>query len=427
MTGVNDGSSASRPGPANDGSVASSLEIAERTLRASWIEGDRDGVGYAYSRPSPSHYFWQWSWDSGFHAIVWRRFAPERSELELTSLLNGGREDGFIGHTIFWDRPVDMRRRWTYNIASREAPNTATIQPPLLAWAWRTAVGDPVEEPRIAAHHRWLEQYRDLDGDGLLWILQPDESGLDSSPKFDPVWGRRAHARLGFIALIQRNRRRDWDARRVLADGGPMLCEVVVNVLWGLSRLAAGEPSITPALIDRLWDEKRALFLDVARGDVAHEGEMDAVGSDWRLRTSTWSALAPLALPDLPEQIGRRLVEEHLLDPERYWTPVPPPSVSAEEPSFDPRGWTGAFVRRYWRGPTWINSAWLIWLGLRRLRYDDQADEMAAVLCQTYAREGSREFYEPFTGEGLGAVDFGWSTLIAELADPDPRAGRSHL
>lgn len=402
-------------------------EIAEATLRASWIEGDRAGVPYAYSRPSPSHYFWQWYWDSAFHAIVWRRFAPERSRLELTSLLNGGREDGFIGHTIFWDRPVDLRRRWTYNIASRDAPSTATIQPPLLAWAWRIAVGDPRDEPRIAAHHRWLTENRDLDGDGLLWIVQPDESGLDSSPKFDPVWGRRAHARLGFVALIQRNRRREWDAQRIVRDGGPLLCEVVVNVLWGLSRMAMGEPSITPALIERFWDEDRGLFLDVARGDIARVGETDPVAGDHRVRTSTWSALAPLALPDLPEEIGRRLVSEHLLDPGKYWTPVPAPSVSIAEPSFEPRDWQNWLVRRYWRGPTWINSAWLIWLGLKRLGYDEQATQMEDALCETYAREGSREFYEPFTGEGLGAREFGWSALIAELAEWDPAAAGSHL
>jgi hypothetical protein len=402
-------------------------EIAEATLRASWIEGDRAGVPYAYSRPSPSHYYWQWYWDSAFHAIVWRRFAPERSRLELTSLLNGGREDGFIGHTIFWDRPVDLRRRWTYNIASRDAPSTATIQPPLLAWAWRIAVGDPKDEPRIAAHHRWLTENRDLDGDGLLWIVQPDESGLDSSPKFDAVWGRRAHARLGFVALIQRNRRREWDAQRIVRDGGPLLCEVVVNVLWGLSRMAMGEPSITPALIDRFWDEDRGLFLDVARGDIARVGETDPVAGDHRVRTSTWSALAPLALPDLPEKIGRRLVEEHLLDPRKYWTPVPAPSVSIAEPSFEPSDWQNWMVRRYWRGPTWINSAWLIWLGLKRLGYDEQATRMEDALCETYAREGSREFYEPFTGEGLGAREFGWSALIAELAEWDPAAAGSHL
>ena len=403
------------------------LEIAERTLRASWIEGERKGVPFAYSRPSPGHYFWQWYWDSCFHAIVWRRFAPERAELELRSLLGGGREDGFIGHTIFWDRPVDLRRRWTYNIASREAPNTSTIQPPLLAWAWRIAVGDPAAEPEISRHHRWLTDNRDLDGDGLLWIVQPDESGLDSSPKFDPVWGRRAHAHLGFVFLIQRNRKREWDARRILDDGGPLLCEVVVNVLWGLARLALGQPSITPALVNRLWDERRGLFLDCARGDVARKGSTEPLDGDHRIPVSTWASLAPLALPDLPEEIGRRLVEEHLLDPRRYWTPVAPPSVSAEESSFEPRAWRGLLTRRYWRGPTWINSAWLIWLGLKRLGYSSEADQLARTLSSVYVREGSREFYNPFDGEGLGAEEFGWSTLVAELADPDPGAAASHL
>ena len=273
------------------------MRIAQQTLGASWIEGERDGVRYAYSRPSPGHYPWQWYWDSCFHAIVWRRFDQDRAERELHSLLDGGRADGFIGHTIFWDRPVDWKRRWTYNVTSRSARNTSTIQPPLLAWAWKIAVGDPGDERRIAAHHRWLEANRDLDGDGLLWIVQPDESGLDSSPKFDPVWGRHAHGHPMFPLLIARNRKVDWDARRVLAAGGPVLCEVVTNVLWCLARIAAGEPSITPALIDRLWDERRGLFLDTARGKVAKVGDTDPTGGDHRIRVSTWSALAPLALP----------------------------------------------------------------------------------------------------------------------------------
>ena len=196
--------------------------------------------------------------------------APRRSS---SSLLNGGSDDGFIGHTIFWDRPVDLRRRWTYNIDSRHGAETSTIQPPLLAWAWRIAVGDPADEPRIAAHHRWLEANRDLDGDGLLWIVQPDESGLDSSPEVRPGLGPPG-ARHGSASslLIQRNRRRDWDARRILDDGGPVLCEVVTNVLWGLARLATGEPSITPALVDRLWDERPGTLPRRRPGRVVHPG-----------------------------------------------------------------------------------------------------------------------------------------------------------
>jgi hypothetical protein len=408
---------------------ASVLSIAEETLRQNWLEGERDGIGYGYSRPSPGHYPWQWYWDSCFHAIVWRRFDPARAKRELSSLLAGGAEDGFIGHTIFWATRVDWQRRWTYNVTSRDALSTSTIQPPLLAWAWRIAVGDPAAEPKIAAHHRWLTENRDLDGDGLLWIIQPDESGLDSSPKFDPVWGVRSHGRLLFPLLIARNRRRDWDARRILDAGGPLVCEVVVNVLWCLARLAAGEPSITPAIIERLWDERRGLFLDTARGKLAREADTEPAGGDHRLLTSTWSALAPLALPDLPDEIAGRLVEEHLLDPRKYWLPLPPTSVSAEEPDFEPRRWTGPLgIRRfYWRGPTWINSAWLLWIGLLRLGRDAEAMEMAGRLSAAVSQQRLREFYEPETAEGLGAKEFGWSSLIAELADPDSAAQGSYL
>ena len=391
--------------------------LAERvrsTLERNWAEGERNGARYAYTRPSPSRYPWQWYWDSCFAAISWRRFEPERSRAELESLLGAARADGFIGHTIFWERPVSLNRSLYYNVASRSAAMTSTIQPPLLAWAWRIAVGEPAGEPRIRRHHEWLAEHRNLEGDGLLWIVQPDESGLDDSPKFDPVWGRRAHGRSGFPGLIRRNRRRGWDARAIRDEGGPVLCEVMTNVLWGLARLAAGEPSITPALVERLWDDEHGLFLD----EVQPGGQRPLV--------ETCAALAPLALPDLPEPVGRRLVEQHLLDPERFWLPVPPPSVSAAEPTFVP-GPTRGLFRRYWRGPTWLNSAWLIWLGLRRLGYSEEAARMAEVLTDTVTREGLREYYDPRTGAGLGATDFAWTSLVTEMTDPDPGSASSHV
>jgi hypothetical protein len=390
------------------------VEEAQRVLRSNWREGERDGVPYAYTSPSPHRYPWQWYWDSCFAAIVWRRFDRVRARAELGSLLAAQRPNGFIGHTIFWHQPVSWTRLPFYNVSDRRSFTTETIQPPLIAWAWRIAVGDPREEPRIARHFEWLRANRDLEGDGLLWILQPDESGLDASPKFDPVWGWKANAHLGFPILVHGNRRRGFDARRVLAAGGPMLCEVVTNVLWGLSLLAHGEDSITPALVERLWDERRGLFLD----QVKPGGARPAI--------ATWAALAPLALPDLPEEIGRRLVDEYLLDEGAFWTPVPPPSVSAREPSYEPGGGRG-LVRRYWRGPTWVNSAWLVWIGLLRLGYSEQAGELARRLCRAIEGQGLREYYDPRDGTGLGARDFAWSALIAELADPDPAAAQSYL
>jgi glycogen debranching enzyme len=140
----------------------------------------------------------------------------------------------------------------------------------------------------------------------------------------------------------------------------------------------------------------------------------------------TWSALAPLALPDLPEAIARRLIEDYLLDPRRFWLPVPPPSVAADDPSFSlrERFWG---LRRYWRGPTWINSAWLVWMGLVRLDYREAADTLARGIVDAVRSAGLREFYDPRDGTGMGARQFAWSALALELLEPDSRAPASHV
>ena len=130
----------------------------------------------------------------------------------------------------------------------------------------------------------------------------------------------------------------------------------------------------------------------------------------------TWAALSPLALPDLPEQIGHRLVgvpvrRAPLLDGRA------PASVALDEPSFSLREHFDG-LRRYWRGPTWVNSAWLLWRGLVRLGYEEQAATLARAITETVSREGLREFYDPHDGRGMGAEDFAWSALALELLDP---------
>jgi hypothetical protein len=387
--------------------------LCEQTLARNWTVGEREGVAYAYTRPSPERYRWQWYWDSCFAAIAWRLSDTERSHRELATLLAAAREDGFIGHTIFWEGRVGGVRRFFYNVIDDADSMTATIQPPMLAWAWLIAVGDPAAEPRIAAHHEWLRRERDLEGDGLLWLLQPDESGLDASPQFDPIWGQRAQGLPGFVELVRRNRRLAFDISAVREAGGPVVCEVLTNVLWGLSELALGRASITPALIARCYDEDSGLFLPRATPEVAARVPV------------TWGALAPLALPDLPEQIGRRLVEEHLLS-ERFWTSVAPPSVATNEPSFSLREHTLG-LRRYWRGPAWVNSAWLLWLGLLRLGYDEHAGTLARGIERAVLRSGLREFYDPFDGAGMGARDFAWSALAREMLEGAPAARTSYL
>jgi hypothetical protein len=390
------------------------LAHCRRVLDQNWRTGSRGAQHYQYTCPSPGRYPWQWYWDSCLTAVARRHFGGTRARAELESLLAAAEADGFIGHTIFWGAPVSGARRFFYNVNSHKDVMTRTIQPPLLAWCWKIAVGDPADEPRIEAHQDAIERRRDLEGDGLVWIIQPDESGLDASPKFDAVWGWRADGLPGFPFLVHHNRRLCFDAHRVKATGGPVVCGTLTNTLHNLSRLALGRPSVTGAIVDRLYDAEKGLFRD------------DAWPGNQKPMVCTWASLSPLALPDLPEEIGRRLVEEHLLNPETFWLPVPPPSVSATEHSFSVHDrFLG--LRRYWRGPTWVNSAWMIWMGLSRLGYDEAAAELVRRVLGAVAREGLREYYNPRSGRGMGARDFAWSALAAEFIFADPRSRTSYV
>jgi glycogen debranching enzyme len=101
--------------------------------------------------------------------------------------------------------------------------------------------------------------------------------------------------------------------------------------------------------------------------------------------------------------------------------------VAAADPTFSTRDRNLIGQRLYWRGPTWVNSAWLVRLGLVRLGYDEAAETLATRLASTIAARGLREYYNPYTGAGMGAVDFGWSSLILELIEGDPQARGSYL
>ena len=62
----------------------------------------------------------------------------------------------------------------------------------------------------------------------------------------------------------------------------------------------------------------------------------------------------------------------------------------------------------------------MVWLGMRRLGYLEEAERLAAGVIGAVARSGLREYYDPRDGTGLGAKEFAWSALICELIDPEP-------
>jgi len=379
-----------------------------------------DGVEYAYTVPDPRKYPDQFLWDSCLIALAWARLDAGRARDELRTLAAAQEADGFLGHTVFWSGPVRLARLPGYNVATRGARSTRTIQPPLLGWCWAEVAdrsggdeGFRAEGRRaVRALHGWLRTHR-AGPDGLLGILQPDESGLDASPVFDAPLGRRAHPRPGFVRLVHANRRRGFDLARARAAGAFTAVDPLVNAAWalswhGLARL--GEPGaheeavrVTRALEHRLWD--------------ARDGIFRPEGPDGRpLRGDSWAGLAPLVLPALHPEVADTVIRRHLLAPDRFWLPHPVPSVSAADPAFRPAD-TGFPIRRYWRGPTWPFTWWFAAQGLRTHGHARAADDLAARARRLVAREGLREYHNPLTGAGLGGRRFSVAAVALALGD----------
>ena len=64
-----------------------------------------------------------------------------------------------------------------------------------------------------------------------------------------------------------------------------------------------------------------------------------------------------------------------------------------------------------------MNTNWVVWRGLRRHGFDDLAEQLAERTVEMVVGAGLREFYNPHTGEGLGAKSFGWSALALDMAE----------
>jgi glycogen debranching enzyme len=155
------------------------------------------------------------------------------------------------------------------------------------------------------------------------------------------------------------------------------------------------------SLIEKCWDERDGLFYDLA-------GKGESF-----LRTSTISSLMPLLLADLPSDMTRALVDA-LRDPMRYGANHPVPTVAKNEPSYAP-GICG--TKLVWRGPSWMNANWYVARGLRRHGEDELASSIEDRSIALVERSGFREYYNPETGEGHGAQDFGWTALVLDMLD----------
>jgi glycogen debranching enzyme len=422
------------------------IESARRVLETNRLQGasDWDGRTYDFVCPSLETYPFQWLWDSAFHAISLLHVDPALAKQEIRCLLQGAQPDGFLPHMLLWDTTGREAQLQQYDVVLADPHFTATIQPPVLARAVERIYQATTDReflaevlPSILRAFEWLASNRDPDQDGLLAIIQPDESGLDASPKYDLPMGISGRAslvapeqRAALQRLIERYQEARGDQAQLLQLGAFQVEEVMFNAIYGdglrcLGRLLGAVPElqlpppwagrgqapylagelnaraekVTAALLDKCWDEESGVFWDLWGQDESP------------LKVLTITSLFPLILEDLPEEIVRRLLGEHLLNPAEFWTRYPVPSVALDEPSFDPSFRSQAI----WRGPTWVNTNWYLYGGLARHGYEDIATELANRTFDMVLRGGQREFFNPLTGEGYGAGDFGWTSLVLDL------------
>ena len=403
--------------------VAAVLERNRQRGYADWCQQT-----YDFSCPSYVTYPFQWFWDSCFHGIALSHVNVEQGELEIKSLLKNQHADGFVSHVTFWQRDEFEEMVSTYAIAFRNRYLSDEMQPPLLAEAVAAVaqrgrgVGFIREVlPQVKAFYEWLHRVRNPFGDGLVRVVQPDETGLDHSPKWDGLMQIGAWTvdefNAGWHRVCDPYDAFNRDPEKMIDLNHFVVADVMSNTIYieNLRVLAdlcqqVDEHEVADeylkraslakeSLIELCWNQVDGLFYDAANKE------------NTPLRTNTFTSLMPLLLVDLEPEIAKSLIE-HLENPEEYWAPYPVPSVAMNEPSFIP-GTVGNIL--VWRGSTWINSNWYLARGLMRHGRTDLARILADQSLKLVRAQGFREYYNPLTTEGHGAPDFGWSTILVDL------------
>jgi hypothetical protein len=295
--------------------------------------------------------------------------------------------------------------------------------------------------PKLRAQHDYLALHRDPTGSGLPVIVHPWESGLDNSPVWDrdladlripagvvPPYARRdlQHADASdrptddvydaFVYLAIRYRDSGYDDHRLLesvpfAIAGPLFCAIYLwstRALADIAEIIGADPvphreaadRIQAAMRRELWDPEARRFYprDVLAGHREPE--------------ETIVSFAPLLDEDLPADQLSAVLDD--LRSACFHPVAGPhfvvPTYSLGSPAFD--------RRRYWRGPVWINTNWLLWRGLMQHGRRSEAEEIARSSLALVAQSGFREYFDPMDGTGYGSADFAWTAaLLLDLVE----------
>jgi hypothetical protein len=406
----------------------------------------------AYTKPGPRLYPHQWSWDSALIAIGYSHYGQDRAMKELSHLFESQWNNGLLPQIVFNPRfgeyfpSIDFWHAERSPDAPRDRKTSGVVQPPVHATAvlyiYQHAKDEAAAEgflkrafPKLKAWHEYLHRERDPEGEGLVYIRHPWESGMDNSPMWDSIMERLQlrpdqipqyrRADIHFVAagdrpldaaydrfayLVKLFADRDYDETRIREDCPFLVQDVLFNALMcqadrdlaQIARALSENPSpfeqraekTALAMNEKLWDEEHSIYLDF---DLA---------SNRLLEVYVAPNFVPLyaGMPD--EEQARRMVDAlentgfGLSD--ESLTPVP---------SYDRYGFA-FFPTRYWRGPVWANINWFLMRGLERYGYEEQAERLRNTIVSLCKEQGFYEYYDPTTGFGHGSDLFSWTAAL---------------
>jgi glycogen debranching enzyme len=389
---------------------------------------------FHYAKPSPDTYPFQFFWDTCFHVFILCALdEAEMAEKHLTSLFALQDKDGFVGHSIYWNNVLPGRSTDIFQSRPGLGVNllrthmSALIQPPIAAQAAGRIFELTGNErflaellPKLKSYYNWIARNRDFDGDGLVTIISPFESGMDWKPSFDPVLGfprRKANWKLFLraVSVDARNFIHDYDLEKIKKKNYFRVKETGMNAiyiqnLYVLASLcqAAGDPEEThfrtladtarESLTSIMYDAEDAAFYDVY-GPKNH-----------KLRILTPTVFFPLAIEGMDRSIAKKVIDRHFYNKEEFAAPYPLPSVALNDPAFSRE--ESLYL---WRGPSWVFLNWFLHGILIKYGQRDAAENLTKTVLNLIEKSGFREYYEPFTGQGMGAKDFTWAGLVIDM------------
>jgi hypothetical protein len=346
-------------------------------------------------------------WDTYFAAYMASLDNPELANANAIAITRELVEAGFVPN--FANPNMKSRDR-------SQPPVGSLVVRELYRRHGNRCLVDAVFDDLLTWNRWWWEHRR--SGKFLCWGSDPYE------PVVDNYWEKEGvNGRLG--AALESG-----------LDNSPMYDEVPFNPETHLLELAdAGLMGLYGMDCDGLADLARVLGRSeeaeelTSRGDATREGlaELwdDSTGIYRNRRTDTGEFSARISPTNFypllcraatPEQ-ARRMVDEHLLNPQEFWGEWVLPSIARNDPAYP--------EQTYWRGRIWAPMNFLVYLGLRNYELPEVRAELsaksAALLLKEWCEHGHvHENYNADSGEGCDKENsdrfYHWGGLLGLIA-----------